>query len=113
MSYAVGALLLRDRGMDAPLEFHSEYALKENQQSDAGHRHFEGSRRVDALKLWMTIRHIGQNGYSAITDRCFRLAIKLAEEEVSSSRGFELLTWPDTNIVCFRLSRRFQKRRAC
>jgi glutamate/tyrosine decarboxylase-like PLP-dependent enzyme len=45
VSYSAGALLLRDENMSNPLEFHSEYALKHEEAEDAGHRHFEGSRR--------------------------------------------------------------------
>ncbi|MDP1838354.1 MAG: pyridoxal-dependent decarboxylase [Reyranella sp.] len=104
VSYAVGALLLRDRDADAALEFHSEYALKDDECLDAGNRHFEGSRRFDALKLWMTIRHFGTSGYAALVDHGIDLSRAFALK-LSRCNDFEVLTDPDTNIVCFRYRR--------
>jgi L-2,4-diaminobutyrate decarboxylase len=102
VSYAVGSLLLKEPSLRAPLEFHSEYALKEDDLSrDAGAWHLEGSRRLDALKLWIVIRHLGDEGIDALTDHSLTLARVLADE-VEASGDFELMTAPDTNVVCFR-----------
>jgi L-2,4-diaminobutyrate decarboxylase len=49
----------------------------------------------------MTIKHLGTNGYAALTDHCMALSRALASK-VSRSNDFEVLTAPDTNIVCFR-----------
>ena len=67
VSYSVGALLLWDANTSGPLEFHGgEYALKAEESEDAGHRHFEGSRQFEALKVWMAIKHIGVEHSSLI-----------------------------------------------
>ena len=102
VSYSVGALLLRHERLRAPLEFHSEYALKEDgRQHDAGVWHFEGSRRLEALKLWMVIRHLGDTGLDELTDRSLSLAREFAAL-VRAANDFHLITSPDTNVVCFR-----------
>lgn len=102
VSYSSGALLLRDGNKFDAMAFTSEYALKHDDENDnAGERHFEGSRRFEALKIWMTIKNIGLQGYSKIADHSVLLAAKFAEL-VHEQDQFELLTEPDTNIVCFR-----------
>ncbi len=103
VSYAVGALLLRNPAARLPLEFRSEYALREECGEDAGAWHLEGSRRFDALKLWMTIRHFGRDGFADIIDHTLDLAAEFARL-VRAEKRFLLITRPDTNIVCFRLA---------
>lgn len=103
VSYAAGALLLRDPATRFPLEFHSEYALREDCGEDAGAWHLEGSRRFDALKLWMTIRHFGRRGFADIIDHTLDLAAEFARM-VRVQRELLLVAEPDTNIVCFRLA---------
>jgi L-2,4-diaminobutyrate decarboxylase len=101
VSYAVGTLLVQDETVLAPLDFHGEYALKKDERSDAGARHLEGSRRFEALKLWMTIKYFGTVGFTNLTEHTLSLARELAAQ-IRGSGDFELVTLPDTNIVCFR-----------
>lgn len=101
VSYAVGALILQDQTMLAPLKFNGEYALKEGECFDAGNYHLEGSRRFEALKLWMSIKHFGIGGFSSIINHTLSLAKEIAER-IRSLDDFVLITEPDTNIVCFR-----------
>lgn len=104
VSFAVGALLLRDASLQAPLKFRAEYALKNGEADcDAGNWHLEGSRRLEALKLWMVIRHLGDQGLDELTDHSLALAGELAQC-VREMEDFELVTNPDTNIVCFRFA---------
>lgn len=102
VSYAVGALLLRDQGMLSPLSFHSDYALREeDDEIHAGTCHLDGSRRFEALKLWMTIKNFGIKNYTDIVDHSLKLAKTLAKM-INDLDDLVLLTEPDTNIVCFR-----------
>jgi L-2,4-diaminobutyrate decarboxylase len=103
VSYAAGALLVREDSLLDPLTFHSEYALKTGSNGDAGARHIEGSRRFEALKLWMTIKHFGVAGFRDATAKVLALAQKWASR-VRASDDFRLVADPDTNIVCFRLA---------
>src|SRR5258708_4274336 len=103
VSYAVGALLLKDQASLAPLEFYSEYALKSDaDRPHAGAWHLEGSRRFEALKLWMTIKHFGKEGYAELVDHTLQLANEFASR-IRADSQFILIAEPDTNIVCFRI----------
>lgn len=103
VSYAVGALLLKDRASREPLEFYSEYALKnDDDRPDAGAMHLEGSRRFEALKLWMTIKHFGIEGFAELIDHTLQLAKEFALR-IGADDQFTLIAEPDTNIVCFRI----------
>lgn len=102
VSYAVGALLLREQEALAPLQFRSEYALREGEdEPHAGTLHLDGSRRFEALKLWMTIKHFGVEGYAEVVDHTFALAKELSRL-IEDTDDLILLLEPDTNIVCFR-----------
>jgi L-2,4-diaminobutyrate decarboxylase len=99
-SYAIGSLLVRDSSTLEALRFSADYALKSGATADAGLNHFEGSRRFEALKLWMIIEHFSRQGLAQLTAhnccmaRCFARRLPSAR--------FSVLTEPDTNIVCFR-----------
>ncbi|GAA2595927.1 aspartate aminotransferase family protein [Streptomyces axinellae] len=101
-SYAVGSLLLRNDHESDRLRFHAEYALKRDSDQDAGDRRLEGSRRLEALKLWMCIRHLGTAGYTQILRRARERTTSFAER-IHKAPGLELVTEPDTTVVCFRL----------
>ena len=100
-SYATGALLFRDALGLAALDIRSDYALKQEDEGDAGRAHFEGSRRMEALKIWMTIKHFGVRGFSQAVDKTLLLAREFATR-LDAANDFTLITEPDTNIVCFR-----------
>ncbi|MCR4378457.1 MAG: pyridoxal-dependent decarboxylase [Rhodospirillales bacterium] len=102
VSYAVGALLLKEHSARRHLEFHSEYAIKQNEDElDAGKWHFEGSRRFEALKLWMAIKHFGIDGYRELTAHCLWLAQECGAC-IHATADLQLLCEPDANIICFR-----------
>jgi L-2,4-diaminobutyrate decarboxylase len=104
VSYSIGALLLKDKVTMRPLEFHSDYALKDNENEvDAGMFHLEGSRRFEALKLWMTIKYIKEEGFIEILNKTLRNAEFFATL-IRKDKDFILVTEPETNIVCFRFS---------
>lgn len=103
VSYSCGALLLRDPSTREPLRFHAEYALKQGEFADAGIEHLDGSRRLEALKLWMCIRQLGRSGYSTLTEASLERAAQLAAE-IEGRPELELAAPVETNIVCFRLA---------
>lgn len=101
VSYATGALLLKDIKMREPLQFGSDYALKGDNLDDAGLWHIDSSRRFEALKLWMTINYFGLNGFKNMINHSLQLAQEFARQ-IQATKDFVLITKPDTNIVCFR-----------
>ena len=102
LSYACGALLLRSADSAAPLRFYGTYALKREEFADAGIEHYEGSRRFEALKLWMCIRELGASGFAELAETSLTLAASFAEE-IEQRTDLELVSKPETNVVCFRL----------
>lgn len=62
---------------------------------------FQQSRGFRALKLWMTMQHVGRDGYASIITRHNRLAQRLAER-IDAAPDFERLAPVELSIVCFR-----------
>ena len=60
-----------------------------------------GSRRVEVLKLWLSLQHIGKRGYRQLVDE----GCALTEYFVAKVRErpfLQLVGSPDMNILCFR-----------
>lgn len=63
---------------------------------------FEGTRRWRALKLWMSWKHVGSNGFARLVEANDDLAAHLAAR-IAASDDFEALpTEPPLSVVCFR-----------
>ena len=63
---------------------------------------FEGTRRWRALKLWMTWKHLGTNGFGRLIEANDDLAGYLAAS-CRASDDFEAMPEnPDLSVVCFR-----------
>ncbi len=60
------------------------------------------SRRMNSLKLWLTLRVHGRQAYEELIDRQLRLARSFADW-VRQSRDYELVLEPELTIVNFRL----------
>lgn len=104
VSYSIGALLLKTAATMKPLEFRSDYALRDYEdEADAGIFHLEGSRRFEALKLWMTIKYMREEGFKEILDKTL-LNTKFFASLIRKDKDFILAAEPETNIVCFRFS---------
>jgi L-2,4-diaminobutyrate decarboxylase len=74
----------------------------ERDRPNLGEYTIQGTRRVDVLKLWLTLEHFGTDYLGGlITDQIAR-AGRLAER-IAATPGLELIARPDLNIVCFRV----------
>ena len=63
---------------------------------------FEGTRRWRALKLWLSWKHVGSNGFGRLVAANVDLARYLAER-IAASDDFEALpALPELSVVCFR-----------
>ncbi|MHB8396357.1 MAG: pyridoxal phosphate-dependent decarboxylase family protein [Thermoplasmataceae archaeon] len=101
---SIGVILTRHKGMLNDL-FGHEAPYLHGDISKAipnwGSMGFQGSRRFDSLKLWVTRLYLGDNGLAGIIDK----SIELVSEwklMLSESEGFEIAHEPDLNILCFR-----------
>jgi glutamate/tyrosine decarboxylase-like PLP-dependent enzyme len=61
----------------------------------------QGTRRVDILKLYLTLEHIGTDRLAQLIERHIELGGRLADW-IEEEPELELLQRPDLNIVCFR-----------
>ncbi len=64
----------------------------------------EGSRRLRALPVWMSLTAYGKNGYRDIVDRNVE-ACKYYGELIEKSDYFKLLNQVRTNVCCFTLNK--------
>lgn len=62
---------------------------------------FQQSRGFRALKVWMTMKYYGTDGYAAAIDHDIELAAYLAAQ-VAADPTLELMAPPSLSIVCFR-----------
>ena len=59
----------------------------------------EGTRRFRALKLWMSWKHLGTEGFARLVEHNDDLAAHLARR--AREAGFEVID-PELSVVCFR-----------
>ena len=104
-SISCGLFLLKDKSKFKHLTFHSEYL---NPKSDVKNgivnfvdKSLQTTRRFDALKLYMSLHHLGKDGYDKIITGTIDMAQKFAKI-LDKQKMFELATNPQTNIVLFR-----------
>jgi glutamate/tyrosine decarboxylase-like PLP-dependent enzyme len=61
----------------------------------------QGTRRVDVLKLYLTLEHFGRSRLGRMIERQIDLARHFAST-IEACPELELLHQPELNIVCFR-----------
>jgi L-2,4-diaminobutyrate decarboxylase len=68
--------------------------------SDIGKRTVECTKRMMSLELYASLRAFGTRLFADHVDRCCALATSLASK--ARACGFDVITEPECNIVCFR-----------
>jgi hypothetical protein len=63
---------------------------------------FEGTRRWRALKLWMSWKHLGTNGFARLIEETDDLATYLARRCAEADDFESALETPELSVVCFR-----------
>jgi glutamate decarboxylase len=97
---AQGMVLFRDQGSLDLLKHHANYIIRSN-SGDLGQTSLEGSRRFDALKLWVSFKLLGQRGYATLLDHAAGLATAL-RELIAAQPDFELTSTSDNFILTYR-----------
>jgi L-2,4-diaminobutyrate decarboxylase len=106
MPISTGAIFVRERRhLDAAMQQSAPYLFHprpgEERSRDIGQRTLQCSKRLDALKLWICLRHYGLEHFAALQEKTVRnteyLFARLGEED-----DFEAMHRPESNILCFR-----------
>jgi glutamate/tyrosine decarboxylase-like PLP-dependent enzyme len=105
-AYDIGGLVVKRRE-DLLRTFHREpeyyrYPKPEDAPLNWYQYSLEGTRRFRALKLWMSWKHLGTNGFGRLIELTNDLARQMAER-CQELKEFELaVTEPELSVVCFR-----------
>jgi glutamate/tyrosine decarboxylase-like PLP-dependent enzyme len=111
-AYDIGGLMVRERaslgmafGGRNPEYYRAGHAPVDETREDQLNFYrlgFEGTRRWRALKLWLSWKHVGTEGFARLVEANDDLAAHLAAR-VAGSDDFEALpATPELSVVCFR-----------
>lgn len=98
------SLLYRDGAtVDATVRERFVYGREEDsvERPNLGEFTIQGTRRVDVLKLWLTLEHFGTDYLGELIDAHLARARWLADR-IRETPELELIAEPDLSIVCFR-----------
>jgi aromatic-L-amino-acid decarboxylase len=107
--FAAGATLVRDGGrllrdsFDITPEYLSEQRGGEDVPFDCFRYGQLGTKRFNALKVWMALKSLGTRGYAEIIDRQIELTKYLATR-LRETEGFETVGEVETAVCCFRFA---------
>jgi aromatic-L-amino-acid decarboxylase len=105
--FACGAILIKGGGrvLRDAFDITPEYLSEERGGSDVEYDFFRygqlGTRRFNALKIWMAIKSLGVHGYAEIIERQIELTHYLAAH-MDALKDFELVGEVETAVCCFR-----------
>ncbi|PPR37910.1 MAG: L-2,4-diaminobutyrate decarboxylase [Alphaproteobacteria bacterium MarineAlpha6_Bin4] len=77
------------------------YVLKENQEYHQGEITLQGTRYPDALKLWLSLQHLGNFSYSEIIKNSYKYT-SLFKKKLLEIKNIKISCEPQMNIICFR-----------
>jgi glutamate/tyrosine decarboxylase-like PLP-dependent enzyme len=91
-----------DRNLREPFVYgSSNRSVDDRPRVNLGEWTLQGTRRVDVLKLYLTLEHFGRARLAQMCERNCEVARRFASA-ISSCPELELINQPDLNIVCFR-----------
>jgi aromatic-L-amino-acid decarboxylase len=105
--FSCGATLVRDGGkvLRNSFDMSPEYLAEQRGFDDARYDFFRygqmGTRRFNALKLWMCFKFMGRRGYSETVERHIELTQHLAKR-LDELTEFERVGEIETAVCCFR-----------
>lgn len=103
----MGACITRHEGLlNSLFQADAPYLRREaiRTPTSRGGMTFQGSRRFDALRLWVTRLYLGDDGIGELVDQGLR-QVKMWQALLKERNCFELAHEPDLNLVCFRYRR--------
>ena len=95
-------VLFRDMAVvEEEFEIGKPYFSSAPDARNLGEIGIQGTRAPDVLKLWLTLQHIGADGYAELIDRTNDTARRFLAQ-VERRPVLRLASPPEMNIVCFR-----------
>jgi glutamate/tyrosine decarboxylase-like PLP-dependent enzyme len=107
--FAAGATLVRDGGrvLRDAFDITPEYLSEERGGEDVPFDCFRygqlGTKRFNALKVWMALKTLGTRGYAEIVDRQIELT-KYFAARLRDAENFEIVGEVETAVCCFRFA---------
>lgn len=106
MPLSAGAIFVRERShLDAAFQQTAPYLFHarpdQERSHDLGKRTLQCSRRIDALKLWISLQHYGLDFFAELQERTVDNA-RFLHGLLTEADDFEPLHEPQSNILCFR-----------
>lgn len=105
--FACGAVLMRDgaRVLRDAFDITPEYLSEDRGGADTASDFFRygqlGTRRFNALKLWMALKCMGVRGYREVVERHIELTHHLAQR-IDELKDFERVGAVETAVCCFQ-----------
>jgi len=104
--FVAGGVLFRDRNHALAAFRHAATYIPASEGSEVPPTEWyqeglAGSRRFDALKVWMTLKHVGSDAYSDLVDRQMRLT-EMTADRLALMPDIRIAVPPQTAIVTFR-----------
>ncbi|MEW5703106.1 MAG: pyridoxal-dependent decarboxylase [Pseudomonadota bacterium] len=102
VSKTCAMILFRDaRHLKNTFRIQAPYMQDPDDILNLGEISVQGTRYPDILKLWLSLQHIGREGYAHLIDEAYRLTERFVKE-VLARPYLELAARPELNVVCFR-----------
>ena len=77
------------------------YVMKNKNEYHPGEISLQGTRYPDALKLWLSLQHLGNFSYSEIIENSFKYT-NLLKKKLLEIKNIKIACEPQMNIICFR-----------
>ncbi len=106
MPVSCSASLIKDKTQFDTLTLHADYLNREEDEEDGYinlvNKSMQTTRRFDALKVWMSFRMRGRNGWSDIITTCIDNAAYLYGK-LKDNPDFDAVVEPEISSVVFRV----------
>jgi len=104
--FTAGAVITRDGGalrrtFEVEPAYLTDRGFSDHEDLNLYQFGVAGTRRLDALKVWMSLRQYGRRGYADAIERQIGLAERLAAM-VADAEDFEPMSLPSLGVFCFR-----------